>query len=62
MTKKPPPCPECGADKTIPIAYGLPSKELRREVEEGKVHLGGCLVTGDDPKWYCPICKHEWRS
>ena len=44
-------------DSVIPIVYGLPGKKLMRKAEKGKIKLGGCLITGCDPKWYCT--KHN---
>lgn len=57
-------CPECGAEATLPIVWGLPGPELQRLEREGKIVLGGCLVDGDDrdPEWECERCKHRWRS
>jgi hypothetical protein len=42
--------------------YGLPefSPELERELDEGRVVLGGCCVFGDDPEWQCTDCGHRW--
>ncbi len=40
-------------DMVIPIVYGLPGKKLRRKSDKGKAYLGGCIVTGCDPEWYC---------
>ena len=40
--------------------YGLPdfNDELERELEVGWVILGGCVNTGDDPKWQCNEFEH----
>ncbi|HEY8934896.1 MAG TPA: carboxypeptidase-like regulatory domain-containing protein [Cyclobacteriaceae bacterium] len=46
-------CPGGHSDNLIPIVYGLPSEKLIEKSKEGKVRLGGCIVTGCDPKWYC---------
>lgn len=51
-------CPACGATITpIPIIYGMPGGDLFAESEAGRVQLGGCVVTGDDPEWACPECE-----
>ncbi len=55
-----PPCPKCGSRRTRPIVYGYPSWELFQAEERGEVTLGGCVITGDDPMWYCPDCDHRW--
>ena len=49
-------CPACGGS-LIPILYGLPSPEGVEAMERGEVALGGCLVTGDDPKFRCLSCQ-----
>jgi hypothetical protein len=28
----------------------------------GRLVLGGCTVTGDDPNRHCNDCQHRWRS
>ncbi|MVN79261.1 DUF2012 domain-containing protein [Hymenobacter sp. HMF4947] len=43
----------------IPIAYGLPTARMMQRAKQGKVYLGGCQVTGCDPKYYCPIHQKE---
>jgi hypothetical protein len=54
-------CPECGSNtNVVPIVYGYPSPELREAAERGEVFLGGCVITGDDPLWYCDDCEHGW--
>jgi len=32
------------------------SPELAKDLEEGKVVLGGCVVTDDSPQWRCLSC------
>ncbi len=46
-------CPKGHSNDLIPIVYGLPGKKLVKQSENGKVKLGGCIVTDCDPKWYC---------
>jgi len=54
MPKKKIACPICGKkDMVIPIIYGMPDEELFEESEQGKVHLGGCVIGSEDPEWYC---------
>jgi len=36
--------------------------DLQQEEQEGKIILGGCCVTDDDPDWHCKECKHEWSD
>lgn len=63
--KKPkkPFCPNCQRKKdVIPIVYGFPMPSTMEKAEKGKIHLGGCCVTGDDPQWYCSECKKEFKG
>ena len=57
-----PVCPKCSSKNIIPIVFGLPGPELEAEAMAGKVSLGGCIVSPDDPEWHCRDCKHEWAS
>ncbi len=57
---KPGKCPSCGSRKTVPIMYGYPSSDGIEEARQGKIELGGCIVTGDDPKEHCTECGHRW--
>ena len=50
-------CPICTKAKLVPIVYGLPGMELRRDSEMGLVSLGGCVVTGSDPELECLGCE-----
>ena len=61
MPKKDKTCPVCKKnDGVIQILYGLPGEELFNEAEQGKVKLGGCVVTNFDPHWYCKRDKKEF--
>jgi hypothetical protein len=55
-------CPVCHSTRAACILYGLPdfTPELEKELEEGRIVLGGCCIVGDDPKWRCIGCGHEW--
>ena len=57
--RKPRRCPECSSDKIANIFYGLPilSPELKRDIENKKVFLGGCEIYPDDPTWRCADCR-----
>lgn len=54
-------CPNCGSKNIINIIYGLPTYELFKEEEQGKVKLGGCVIGLDDPEYTCKDCNHEWN-
>jgi len=57
-------CPECGRRKGAEIFYGYPAPDawprIEKLVEEGKAELGGCCVSGEDPKYRCGSCGHAW--
>ncbi len=60
---KPRKCPQCGSSKIAEIMYGLPdfsSEELNKDVEEGRIVLGGCIVAPDNPRWKCKDCEAAW--
>ena len=40
--------------------YGYPGPEAVEDSHEGKVHLGGCIVDIDNPKWHCNDCERDW--
>ncbi len=61
VDEAPPACPKCGSsENVVPIVYGYPSAELMAAAERGEVKLGGCVITGDDPQWYCKACSYSW--
>src|SRR5437867_5343122 len=57
-------CPACGSGRLARIVYGLVPPdamgELRDALDRGKIVLGGCLMTGDNPAWRCRACGREW--
>jgi hypothetical protein len=56
-----PKCPKCSSkDSVVPIAYGLPGDEMRKESSEGKIVLGGCIIREDAPDWYCKECENDF--
>jgi len=56
---KPNKCPMCGSSRIADILYGYCkfSKELENAVRTGKVVLGGCVLTGNEPTWQCVDCN-----
>ena len=32
------------------------------EQEEGKIELGGCVVSEEEPDYHCNECKYEWEN
>ena len=57
-------CPYCGSGNYAEYVWGMPymSDELRREMEEGKIVLGGCCITGEDPAYHCRDCGGDFGS
>jgi len=55
---KPGTCPECGSDRIASLLYGFPrmTPNLQRALAEGRIRLGGCCVSDDDPAWECADC------
>lgn len=58
LAEHPAACPLCGASPVARISYGKPAMNdaLRQEIEAGRLQLGGCVLTGDDPRWHCTAC------
>jgi len=57
--KQKPTCIGGHTDHIVPIVYGMPTEETMRKAELGLVHLGGCVMSDSDPKFYCTIHKIE---
>ena len=58
-----PVCPKCNSTNVAKYLWGLRllDDQLERDIEEGRVILGGCVVSVDDPKFHCNDCKHDWN-
>lgn len=52
-------CPKCG-EKLLEIIYGTPGPELFEASERGEVILGGCCLSGNDPKYHCKNCNMDY--
>ena len=35
---------------------------MMEEGQSGKILLGGCMITDDNPEWYCKVCRYEWQT
>ena len=56
-------CLNCNSTNKAEIIYGLVDmQEAEDLIENGKITLGGCNVTGNDPKWECNNCGTKWRQ
>ncbi len=62
IDQKRPKCPQCGSSNVAEILWGMPvlTEELERELNEGRIVLGGCCVDVDDPDWHCNDCECEF--
>jgi hypothetical protein len=56
---KTPPCIAGHTNDVVHIVYGLPDTKTMEKAKRGKVYLGGCNLTGCDPRYYCLIHKRE---
>lgn len=54
-----PACVGGHTDQFLPIVYGFPNARTLQLAKQGKLYLGGCEVTGCDPKYYCPLHQKE---
>lgn len=56
--KRPEKCPNCNRRSVATILYGLPAfdPKLDQDLRAGRVILGGCCVSDDDPAWQCNKC------
>jgi len=35
------------------------SPEFEKRIEDGKIALGGCCISNDDPVWKCVECEAD---
>ena len=58
---RPSACPSCGHSPVAEIRHRLmaPSAQLEGELREGTAVLGGCEISGDDPRWTCAACSTQ---
>ncbi|RZK50038.1 MAG: hypothetical protein EOO59_16140 [Hymenobacter sp.] len=54
-----PACVGGHTDRLLPIVYGRPTPHTLRQAQQGRLVLRGCLVSGCDPRYYCPIHKRD---
>ena len=53
-------CPYCNSKDVAKIVYGYPSGDMIMQEAVGKIKLGGCIITGIDPEYFCNNCEREW--
>lgn len=58
-----PNCPYHGnKEDVVRIIYGFPMPSLEDRAKRGEVKLGGCVISENDPQWYCKKCKKDIRE
>ncbi|MCF8549599.1 MAG: hypothetical protein K9G09_01695 [Pontimonas sp.] len=57
-----PDCPQCGAEKPLPLLYGIPSEEMIMAAKLGQIALGGEDGPHSRRAWRCqtPQCNYEF--
>ena len=55
-------CPACGSVDVVRIVYGFPSPDILADAEAGKIHVGGCVVDGEEPHLHCKACEHDFPA
>lgn len=57
-----PTCPNCGGSDIAAILWGMPafSEDLERDLEEGWIVLGGCVISVENPRWHCNECGMDF--
>ncbi len=54
-------CPECNSSNVAEILWGYHDVDaIKKGLDEKEIVLGGCLVSGHDPKWECNECHNRW--
>lgn len=57
-------CPRCGNTNTGKILYGMPhyTEELERQERLHEIYIGGCCITGHDPRYHCFNCQKNFGA
>lgn len=57
-------CPRCGSSQTAPILYGMPAldDEMEARLKAKRLYIGGCCVSGNDPKYHCFGCNLNFHN
>jgi hypothetical protein len=53
-------CPSCGSNLVVPIVYGFADAGMATDEEAGRLLIGGCDITDNDPQWGCRACDSRW--
>jgi formate dehydrogenase maturation protein FdhE len=49
-------CPACNSTEVKKIVYGYPIEGF----DYDRFEVGGCCVTGQDPRYKCMKCESSW--
>lgn len=54
-------CPKCGSSRLAPILYGMPcmDDELKLQIENEEVFIGGCKLPVMGPEYHCFNCGED---
>lgn len=53
-------CFICGSLDVAKIIYGYPTVDALKKQAEGKIKLGGCVISEASPQYHCNECEKEW--
>ena len=55
-------CPNCKSTQICEILYGYMdmTDDLQKEIDQGSIKLGGCIIGINSPKYNCNQCLHQW--
>lgn len=55
-------CPKCNSENIAKILWGMPrfTNELKQNIKNKKIVLGGCIINGDDPEFQCMDCTNRF--
>jgi transcription elongation factor Elf1 len=55
-------CPKCNSTNLAKYLYGLPdfTDELKKQIADKEIVLGGCELSFDNPIYRCNDCKEEF--
>lgn len=59
ISSRPKYCPNCGKKTIAEIIWGMPFSADMEMEKTGKVIIGGCIVSDNDPTWRCRSCDFD---
>jgi hypothetical protein len=63
VNEKPEVCPVCRSTRIAAYLFGEPrvSPDLDKKLKQGKIVLGGCCISDDDPDYKCMECLTDFH-